>query len=66
MTPIEFVVFAGDSEPNIPAYAIAEAMRRPLRIVSDKKEWEVSSYYYDEGQMVLEIKAAEEPENPSW
>ena len=66
MTPIEFVVFAGDSEPNMPVYAIAEAMRRPLRIVSDKKEWEVSSYYYGEGQMVLEIKAAEEPENPSW
>lgn len=60
MIPIDFVVFAGDSEPNMPTYAIAEAMRRPLRIVSADKDWEVYSYYYDEGQMVLEIKAVEE------
>jgi hypothetical protein len=59
MTPIDFVVFDGDSEPNTPAYAIAEAMRQPLRIVSASKNWEVCSYYYDEGQMVLEIKTAE-------
>lgn len=55
MNPIDFVVFDGDSEPNMPVYAIAEAMRRPIRIVSADKEWDVYSYYYDEGQMVMEI-----------
>ena len=55
MTPIEFVIFSGDSEPNIPAYAIAKAMQLPVRIISSEKDWMVSSYYYAEGQMVLEI-----------
>ena len=59
MNPID-VIFDGDSEPNMPVYAIAEAMRRSLRIISADKDWEVCSYYYDEGQMVLEIKATDE------
>ena len=60
MNPIDFVIFGGDSQPNTPVYAIAEAMRRPLRILSADKDWEVYSYYYDKGQMVLEIKTTEE------
>jgi hypothetical protein len=60
MTPIDFVVFDGDSEPNMPVCAIAEAMRQPLLILSADKDWEVCSYYYDGGRMVLEIKTTED------
>ena len=36
-------------------YRIAEAMQRPLKIVSASGDWRVLSYYYDDGQMVLDI-----------
>lgn len=55
MTPLDFVVYDGNSEPNTPVYRIAEAMQRPLKIVSASGGWRVLSYYYDDGQMVLEI-----------
>lgn len=55
MTPLDFVVYDGNSEPNTPVHRIAEAMRLPLKIVSAFGDWEVVSYYYDDGQMVLEI-----------
>jgi len=57
MTPIEFVIFDGDSDPNQPVYQIAEAMYKPIKIHSSGAEWEVIGYYYgDEGHMVLDIK----------
>lgn len=60
MTPIEFVLFDGDSEPNRPVHEVADAMRTALRIVGpDLTEYEVYSYYYDSGQMVLELKESE-------
>jgi hypothetical protein len=56
MTPIEFVIFEGDSTPNQPVYQIAEAMQKPIKILSASNEWEVIGYYWDEGHMVLDIK----------
>jgi len=56
MTPIEFVIFEGDSTPNQPVYQIAEAMHKPLKIYSSDKEWEVFGYYWHEGYMTLELK----------
>ncbi len=57
MTPIEFVVFEGDTDPNQPVYQIAEAMHKLIKIHSSGAEWEVIGYYYgDDGHMVLDIK----------
>lgn len=55
MTPIEFVVFGGDSEPNQPVYQVAEAMTQPIKIIGPDGEYEAVSYYRDGTQMVLEI-----------
>ena len=55
MTPIDFVVFEGDSMPNQPVYQIAEAMQKPIKIHSFNGEWEVIGYYFDDGHMVLDI-----------
>jgi hypothetical protein len=56
MTPIEFVIFEGDSTPNQPVYQIAEAMQKTIRIFGGSKEWEVLSYYWHEGHMTLDIQ----------
>ena len=56
MTPIEFVIFEGDSTPNQPVYQIAEAMHKPLKIYSGDKEWEVFGYHWHEGYMTLDLK----------
>ena len=56
MTPIEFVVFEGDSKPYQPVYQVAEAMQKPIRIYSGDQEWTVLSYFFHEGQMILEIE----------
>ena len=58
MTPIEFVIFDGDSNPNLPVYQVAEAMHKPIRIFSGDKEWEVIGYYYADNQMTLDLKEA--------
>ena len=55
MTPIEFVVFNGDSDPNMPAFLVAEAMYKDIIIRTAQYDFEVLSYFYDDGQMVLEI-----------
>ena len=57
MTPLNFVVYDGDSQPNTPAYKIAEALQRDIKIRSRINDWEVLSYYYDEHDhcMVLDI-----------
>ena len=60
MTPIEFVVFDGDSEPNQPAYQVAEAMSHPIKIIGPDDEYEVLSYYRDGPNMVLEIRRKKE------
>jgi hypothetical protein len=56
MTPIDFVIFDGDSTPNQPVNQIAEAMHKPIQIYSDGKEWEVVGYYWADGRMVLDIQ----------
>jgi hypothetical protein len=55
MTPIEFVVFNGDSDPNMPVHLVAEAMYKDIIIRTAQYDFEVLSYFYDDGQMVLEI-----------
>lgn len=55
MSPIDFVVFDGDSTPDLPIKRVAEAMHKPIRILSEGGEWEVLSYYYSEGQLILDI-----------
>jgi hypothetical protein len=55
MTPIEFVVFNGDSDPNMPVHQVAEAMYKDIIIRTAQYDFEVLSYFYDDGLMVLEI-----------
>ena len=60
MKPIDFILFDGDSEPNQPVYRVAEAMQKDIRILGATGDYRVLSYYYHEGQMVLEIEETEE------
>lgn len=57
MRPIDFLLYAGDSEPNTPVYRIAEAMEKNIRIVGQNGPLIVLSYYYDSDArcMVLEV-----------
>ncbi len=57
MTPVEFVIYGGDSQPNTPVYRIAEAMQSDCKVVGPKGEMEILSYYFDQdsGRMVLEV-----------
>lgn len=57
MSPIEFVVFDGDSSPNTPTIYIAEAMKNNIKILGAEGEYEVLSYYYNhkECRMVIDI-----------
>ncbi len=59
MTPIEFVVFGGDSDPNQPAYQVAEAMTQPIKIIGPDGDYEALSYYLDGPHMVLEVRRKE-------
>lgn len=57
MTPLDFIHFNGDSDPNTPINRVYEAMKKPLCILSQDKEWEVLGYYLGEdGKMILEIQ----------
>lgn len=56
MSPIEFVLFNGDSNPNQPVYQIAEAMQNHIKILGPACEYRILSYYCDDGKMVLEIE----------
>ena len=55
MTPIEFVVHGGDSEPNMPVHQVAEAMYKDIIVRTAQYDFEVLGYFYEDGQMVLEI-----------
>lgn len=46
MRPLDFVIFDGDSSPNLPAYKVAEAMQNPIQIFTEGDECEILSYYY--------------------
>lgn len=62
MTPIEFVIHDGDSRPNMPVLQVAEAMYKDIIIRGAEGDFEVLSYFYDAGQMVLEIGPKKEQE----
>jgi hypothetical protein len=62
MTPIEFVIHDGDSQPNMPVLQVAEAMYKDIIIRGAEGDFEVLSYFYDDGQMVLEIGPKTEQE----
>ena len=57
MIPIEFLVFDGDSEPNMETYKVSEAMTRHIRIQGEHHTFSVVGYYYCEEDrcMVLDI-----------
>ena len=59
MRPIDFVVFGGDSEPNTPAYKIAEAMMKPITVRGLHGDFVVLGYYMEECGMVLDIQEGE-------
>jgi len=59
MRPIDFVVFDGDSEPNTPAYKVAEAMETPIAIRGPDGEYEVMSYYLGDEGMIIDIRRKE-------
>ena len=56
MTPIDFVVFSGDSEPNMPVHKVAEAMQQPVLFFVGEQQHVVCGYYYLGGQMIAELK----------
>ena len=58
MTPLDFVVFNGDSDPNMPVFRVAEAMQQDLVIRCARYEWEVLSYYFEGGKMCIDIRPA--------
>ena len=60
MTPIEFVVFDGDSCPNDSVFQLAEALRKDIVVIGPAGEMAVLSYYMDDGRMVLEVGYKEE------
>jgi len=45
MRPIDFVVFDGDSSPNVPAYKVAEAMMLPITVRGAGGDFVILSYY---------------------
>ena len=55
MTPIDFILFNGDSNPNQPIYEITEAMRKPIIITDGISDFDVLSYYHSDDGMILEI-----------
>jgi hypothetical protein len=63
MKPIDFVVFDGDSEPNIPICKVAEAMQKDIVVLGPDGEYEILSYYMSNGHeggcFFLEIQKKE-------
>ena len=60
MRPIDFVVFDGDSSPNVPAYKVAEAMMLPITVRGAGGDFVILSYYMDKsGGMVLDVEPRE-------
>lgn len=59
MRPIDFVVFDGDSSPNTPAHEIADAMMKPIEIYGPDGKYQILSYYYSGGCLVLDVERIE-------
>ena len=61
MRPIDFVVFDGDSSPNVPANKVAEAMMLPITVRGAGGDFVILSYYMDKsGGMVLDVEPRED------
>ncbi len=60
MKPINFVVFNGDSTPNMPAHIVAAAMEKDIVVLGLDGEYEILSYYisnsHEGGCFFLEIQ----------
>ena len=63
MRPIDFVLFDGDSSPNMPVREVAEAMTREVRVFGYDGEYEILSYYFDDGQMILDVQKKQPSRN---
>ena len=59
MRPIDFVVFGGDSSPNMPVLELYEAMHKDVHISMGYKTLEVLSYYCLNGRMYLDVQEKE-------
>ena len=58
MKPVEFNNFDGDSNPATPIGDIHTAMNKDIEILSSDSSFDVLSYYFNDGVMVLEIEKA--------
>lgn len=63
MTPVDFILFGGDSSPNAPIHSVMTAMKKSLLIFGASSEYEVVGYYFNGENMVLEIQPIEENED---
>ena len=57
MRPIDFVMFDGDSSPYTPVYQIAEALNKPIVVMTPNGPLQILGYYYDSDAecLVLDI-----------
>lgn len=60
MRPIDFVVFDGDSSPNTPVHAVAEAMFKPITVRGAGGDFVILSYYMKACGMVLDVEPCED------
>ena len=56
MRPIDFVLFDGDSTPNMPVLEFHEAMLKDIHISMGYKTLEILSYYCLNGRMYLDVQ----------
>lgn len=57
MRPIDFVIFDGGSNPNLQAYKLSKAMVSEIKIRGQNCEYNLLSYYEENGVMVIDIEA---------
>jgi hypothetical protein len=60
MTPLDFVIYKGNSSPNTPCYLIAEAMKKPIRVFTSDGETKILSYYYSEEKKCFMLDIGED------
>jgi hypothetical protein len=61
MTPLDFIMDNGD-DYNMPVGNWQELIKKDIRIFSNDTEWEILSYYPDDGngKMCLDIRKIKE------
>ena len=60
MKPIEFIHFDGDCKPSMPVLDVYTAMEKDIEIFAIDGEYEILSYYYSDGRMILDIQKSNE------